>query len=195
MNVVLAGQSASGKTYFAKRLAARLGRRHISVGQLLLHMLELNGEQIAHAWTTMFDEISRIRDCTDIDRRLDETVLDLCSEHDDLVFDSWALPWLGNDSVTSFWIHCDEEIRVRKAADAAPERTPEYVDWTKVLRRKDEDTGRRFMELYGFAPNPDPNVFTAVFDTTLCYLAEPDAYRTHLEKAILDRMIMAMVSR
>jgi cytidylate kinase len=150
-NIAISGLTAAGKTTHAKILAAELGYSYVSATEVMAGMLGIErGEVGPGFWQKYGDVIARVRDTTDLDRELDNRLIAMATSEEQLVIDAWALPWLVQQKACiSIWIESDHHSRTLKAA-VSDYNKQELAWYGKFIARKDDDTRKRFLEIYGF---------------------------------------------
>jgi cytidylate kinase len=150
-NVLISGLTAAGKTTHARLLAAELSYRYVSATEIIADMIGIDkNEASAGFWQRYGLAVGRIRDTTDLDRELDARLIKMATADEALVIDAWALPWLITSShCISLWIESDHRSRTLKASVSDDNRR--QLEWyEEFISRKDNDSRRRFLLIYGF---------------------------------------------
>lgn len=113
--IVISGPTAAGKTTHAKLLARRLGVEYVSASAIFRRVTaEVTG--IESTWGARWSpEIDGARTTRDIDRRVNDIVLERYNSMSDGVFDAAFLPWLiPAGSALCVWLDSDLPSRVMK---------------------------------------------------------------------------------
>ncbi|MBI2545091.1 MAG: cytidylate kinase family protein [Candidatus Aenigmarchaeota archaeon] len=167
MKLAIAGLTASGKTYQAKKLAERFGLDYISGSEVLLRYAGVSPQDEVHYWLRSGRELTgrRVRDPT-IDRRTDETILEIARSRDNVIFDSWTLPWLyeGAD-LFRIYLAARLETRARIAYSSRTQKPFTVEEMMRLIQMKDEESRGLFEKLYGIDIY-DQSVFDNVVDNS-----------------------------
>lgn len=150
-NVIISGLTAAGKTTHARLLASELSYRYISATEIIADMIGVDRREVGPGfWERHGDAIGRVRDETDLDRQLDQRLVEMATIDEGLVIDAWALPWLvASPYCISMWIESDHYSRSLKAAVSDENQHP--LPWYEAfISRKDDDARDRFLAIYGF---------------------------------------------
>lgn len=160
--LTVSGDLGSGKTSVAKALAARLGYRYLSTGQLHrdmatemgLNALELN---------------IRAESDPEIDRRIDGMLLELADEAQDYVIDS-RVAWHFVRGSLKIYLTADPDVAAERITeDKARVNEPSYLsvmDAKAQLLARAESENRRFFAKYGISRR-NPDNYDVIVDTTL----------------------------
>lgn len=161
-NIAIGGLTAAGKTTHSKLLAKRLGYEYVSATTILLEILSIPKSDTI--WLDRYSEVERRRAGDAVDIELGERLHQIARSCDGVVFDTWAMAWIGEDPLLRVWIDSDLQSRVRKcvvsAGMGASTRCP------IVVGLKDEDTRARFKRLYDFDLCADFGRYDAVLSNT-----------------------------
>jgi cytidylate kinase len=95
-----------------------------------------------------------------------------CAENDNLVFDSWALPWLAAGSAVKIWLESSAESRVRKSIVSHLGHGLSDAAVGELVARKDREARELFLSLYKFDIFEDRSVFDLAVDISR-FVAEP----------------------
>ncbi len=163
--VTIAGRPGSGKSATAKAVAAELGFQHFSSGDLLRKIGEEMGLDILQT------NITAEKDA-ELDRRVDQRLVELGETQDDLVIDSrLAWHWIPN----SFKVFLDLDletaaVRILKGIDSArmeseniPTNPQEYAE---LLQDRLDSETRRYQAKYQVNAY-DKHNFDLVVDTAI----------------------------
>lgn len=176
--ITIAGKPGSGKSTISKRLAATLGYKHFSSGDLF--------RAIAREKHISVDKINRLAETDEsIDREVDQKLRELGEGEDEIVIDSrMAWHWIPH----SFKVYLDLDLAI--AADRiynahnkerfANEDFASSVDEYKAqLEKRLESETKRYMALYEQNPY-DTSHYDLIVDT---YKNNPD----QVEALILEK--------
>lgn len=160
--ITIAGALGSGKSSTAKRVAAELGYRHFSSGDLFRRIAKEKGLSVEALNLTAEDQ-------QDIDRRVDELLQKMNEDENELVLDSrLAFHWMP-DSFKVFltldpdtaseriFTHMQDEGRVSEDATS-----PDEVKASIERRAASEE--KRYYNLYQISPTA-PSNFDLIVDT------------------------------
>ena len=165
--ITIAGRPGSGKSTTAKALAARLGLKHFSSGDLFRQIAKEHGIDVMHA------NLSAEQN-SEIDHAVDGRLRDINEKEDGIVIDSrTAWHWMP----ASFKVFLDLDMttaagRILAGMDDA-RRTSEHVssdpaEYALVLQERLDSENRRYKALYNINPydmkNYDLVVDTAAHD-------------------------------
>src|SRR5690348_11596732 len=90
-NIAVAGLTAAGKTTHAKLLADEIGYRYVSATEILMDVLGMERNVSRSVWFTQLDAIHALRSGDELDDELERRLINIASENDGLVLDTWAL--------------------------------------------------------------------------------------------------------
>jgi cytidylate kinase len=162
--ITLAGKPGSGKSTTSKAVAAKLGYKHFSSGDLFRSIAAERGVDVKTANQQAEKESS-------IDELVDQKLQQMGRTEDRIVLDSrTAWHWMPQ----SFKVYLDLDLhfaaeRIIAALDlrqAANEYIPENADEYEVeLRQRLESEARRYEALYGINPY-EPANYDLVVDTS-----------------------------
>jgi len=167
LKICLTGFTGTGKSTLARRLAAHYGLAYVSGGNVLKRII--GGEEALRDpgwWEREGGKRAmelRKRDPS-FDRRVDEELIRLAMEKGDVVLDSWTMAYLleADDKVAIF---LKGDLGVRAERVARRDRTS-VEEAKKAIIRKDAETKRLYLSLYGFRLGEDLSPFNLVLDTT-----------------------------
>lgn len=165
MKILISGLTAAGKTTTANLVADAFGWPVISWLSTMREAVAESDPELADIGhhTPAHDHIRRHDD--QIDRVVDQILLERVRDTDRGVFDAWALPWRAHGAAVSIWIESDEPSRVRKAVVSRQIRglAPD-PDVRASLRHKDEFARKKFRRLYGFDIFSDRDPFDIIIN-------------------------------
>lgn len=173
MNVAVSGLTAAGKTTHALLLSGDLGYRYISATEIIAEMVGLDRNIVRNGfWEDYGDAIQKIRDTSDLDRKLDERLIKIATTDEGLVIDAWALPWLVSpQKCIHVWLESDHNSRTMKAAVSNENR--QRSNWYgEFISKKDDDSRKRFLAIYGFDLYGRRDHFTIQLDNS-SYITKP----------------------
>lgn len=167
MKICLTGFTGTGKSTLARRLAAHYGLAYVSGGNVLKRLI--GGEEALRDpgwWEREGGKraMELRKQDPSFDRRVDEELIRLAMEKGDVVLDSWTMAYLleADDKVAIF-LKADLGVRAERVA----RRDGTSVEEAKeAILRKDDETKRLYLSLYGFRLGEDLSPFNLVLDTT-----------------------------
>ncbi len=167
MKICLTGFTGTGKSTLARRLAAHYGLDYVSGGNVLKKLI--GGEEALSDpgwWEREGGKraMELRKQDPSFDRRVDEELIRLAMERGDVVLDSWTMAYLleADDKVAIF-LKADLGVRAERVA----KRDGTSVEEAKVaILRKDAETKKLYLSLYGFRLGEDLSPFNLVLDTT-----------------------------
>jgi CMP/dCMP kinase len=160
--ITLAGSPGSGKSSTAKAVAAALGFRHYSSGDLFRQLAAERGESIEAM--NISAEVQR-----DIDLRVDNLLREMYRSEEKLVIDSrMAWHWMP-DSFKVFLLLDPDTAAARIFAQLqqdgrVSEAAASVAEVRDSIDRRSASEQRRYAALYGVDPT-DPSNFDVVFNT------------------------------
>jgi cytidylate kinase len=195
MNLAISGWTASGKTYQAKRIAEKLGLGYISGSDILVKKAGVNVPQNSYFWIQECAERLNERRKSDqsIDIETDEALLELAGTRENIVFDSWTLPWLyTGEGLYRVYLAANLEARARNAYNSREEKPFSMDELLERLQKRDEYNARLFQELYGINI-PDYSYFQLIIDNsdllpeeTTCILVETARLELKMQLPLLQ---------
>ncbi|MEX0913112.1 MAG: nucleoside monophosphate kinase [Candidatus Paceibacterota bacterium] len=175
--ITIAGKPGSGKSTISKRLAATLGYKHFSSGDLF--------RAIAREKNLSVDKINLLAEADpSIDEAVDQKLRDLGKDEDETVIDSrMAWYWIPQ----SFKVYLDLDLEI--AADriyngqnherfANEDTAKDVLEYQNQLAKRLESETKRYMTLYQQNPY-DTSHYDLIVDT---YVNNPE----QVEKIILE---------
>jgi predicted cytidylate kinase len=176
--ITISGRPGSGKSAVAKRVARKLGLRHVSAGDFMREMAAERGMTIL--------ELSRSAEGGDeIDREIDARTMKLAEESDDFVMDA-RLGWhFAPDSVKVF-LEVRPEVaaeRIYRAQRGAEHENISLEDTRLAIERRTESERKRYSTYYGLDYAAHSN-YDLVVDTSYRTIDEVvEAIVDHVERA------------
>lgn len=185
MKIAVAGLTASGKSYHAKKIAKRFGLGYIGGGDVLLQVAGVRRKDI-HFWINENGErlSEKRRVAFTVDKKTDELIQELAKTRENVVFDSWTLPWLyeGSDLFT-IYLAVDLEARARIAYGSRRQKPFTLDEIRTKIEKKDVFSIQLFKKLYGIDIT-DYSFFDLVVDNSQMGPAEASRI---LKKAVIKR--------
>jgi predicted cytidylate kinase len=180
MIILICGFSASGKSYASRFVAKKLNYKMIHTSDVLRQILENKVVDISHTqmntgWYEKSEVDLKRKKNTSIDKKLDQYLLKLIDNKDNLVLDSWTLPYLSKKGI-KIWLDADLAERAKRAALRGDFS---YNESVRLTKKKDDFSKKHFKELYGFTLGKDLNKFDLVLDTNNLSIPE-------VENAVLN---------
>jgi cytidylate kinase len=162
--ICICGLTGSGKSTVARRLAKKFGLKYFSGGEALKALaFEAGYKPAERGWWESREGLRFLRlrgRNSSFDRRIDEELLE-AAKLGNVVLDSWTMPWLLKERGFKVWLECSEKIRAERLAKRDGISFQEAL---KVLRDKEERTGRIYKGLYGFDLGKDFSPFALILD-------------------------------
>lgn len=167
MKILMMGLTSSGKTYQSKRIAEHFHLKYVSGSSLLLHKLSQGEDMVRHFWLEeKGKELDERRDATSTDKHVDEILLNKARTCDNVIFDSWTLPWLyDNDDAVRIYLNPTTNARAQMAFCSKQDKHFTTDELRKRITEKDECSRCRFLAMYGFDIF-DKSPFHLVFDNS-----------------------------
>lgn len=166
MNVAFAGLTAAGKTTHARMLADFLGYEYISATEILLDLAGIDPAS-DKAWFEHLDSISAMRSGDELDDELERRLIEIASDNDGLVLDTWAMPWIHHAPMIRLWLESDRLSRTWKCyVSQGQEPSRDLVQCSQLIDKKDRSTRDIFRRRHGFDLFNSKGVFDAVIENT-----------------------------
>lgn len=153
-NIAISGDSGTGTTTLAKKLAFKLGWAYFNTGQFV------------RAWhqehNIPLEESDKIPE--EVDRELEAKGQERMKNEEGLVFEARLAGWLSKDLPDVLKILCvaDEETRLQRVAERDKVTLQEAEE--KTIKRAQE-LQKKFKKLYGVEDALNPQYFDLVIDT------------------------------
>jgi cytidylate kinase len=160
-NIALAGLTAAGKTTHGLALAADLGFGYVSATEILLEILGI-GQASEALWFDHLEEIHNARADGTVDAELEARLVDLAATSEGIVFDTWALAWIGRGPLVRIWIESDLDSRIRKCLVSQGAVRSTSADARILLQDKDDFNRRLFRDRHNFDLFTDRHRYDAV---------------------------------
>lgn len=160
--ITISGALGSGKSSTAKEVAALLGYRHLSSGDLFRKMAKERGLSIEAINLTAEEQ-------KDIDYKVDEWLQKIGKKESDLVIDSrLAFHWIPDSFKVYLALDPDTAaerifMHMKDAGRVSEDATTVEEVFTSINRRYTSEQ-KRYMDLYGVDPSEQKN-FDLVVDT------------------------------
>ncbi|MGC8992534.1 MAG: (d)CMP kinase [Thermoplasmata archaeon] len=138
MIITISGPPGSGKTTVSKELAKKLNFKYISGGEIFRNMAKENNMSI--------EEFSKYAERNkEIDKKIDDYLLEMMKKDDDIVVDSRLSGWLAyKNNIHAFkvYINANRDVRVERIKKRDINVKTEDI----ILREESEK--KRYMEFY-----------------------------------------------
>ncbi|MFH1587836.1 MAG: cytidylate kinase family protein [Candidatus Diapherotrites archaeon] len=167
MILIVSGFAGSGKSSLADSLGKHFSLRVIHASdvmkQLMEGKLDLNNTKGHEGfWESKESEhIMKHREENDeLDKKLDELLLKEV-EKDNLVLDSWTMPWLSKKGI-KIWLNASPEIRAKRVS------LRDKMSFEKILskiKERDEKTKGIYKRIYNFSLGNDFEPFDLIIET------------------------------
>lgn len=172
MIILICGFSASGKSYLVNSIAKKINYRYIHTSDILNQFangipekkIAIDNTKMNKGWYE-FSGLDKKRDKDyNLDKKLDKFLINLVKKQDNLILDSWTLPYLVKDNpkIIKIWLDATETERAKRLS-IRDKIT--YKEAQKILKEKDDFSKKHFKKLYGFTLGKDKNVFDLVINT------------------------------
>ncbi|HOZ35881.1 MAG TPA: cytidylate kinase family protein [archaeon] len=172
MIVLICGFSASGKSYLVNSVAKKLKYKHIHTSDILNQFasgipenkIQIENTKMNNGWYE-FSGLDKKRDKSKfLDKKLDKFLIKLVNTKDNLVLDSWTLPYLvkKNPKIIKIWLDATE---IERAKRLSLRDKISFKEAHTVLKEKDSFSKTHFQKLYGFTLGKDKKVFDLVINT------------------------------
>ncbi len=162
MKILIAGLTGTGKSTVAKEVASHLGLEYISGSAILRTML---GKPNFQQWESQkgIEMIKERLKKPSADKKTDAELLSIVSKKDNLVVDSWTIPWLykGEDAI-KIYLTADFKERAKRIQSRDKIEENEAL---KFVKEKDELTAKVYKKLYKIDIF-DPKGFHLAIDTS-----------------------------
>jgi len=173
MIILICGFSASGKSYLVNFVAKKFNYSYIHTSDILNQFangivekkIQIDETKRNDGWYEFSGLDDKRKKDQNFDKKLDKYLLNLIKTKDNLVLDSWTLPYLiRNDlNVIKIWLDGTEKVRAKRLS------LRDKITFTqaqKLLKEKDKFSKEHFQKLYGFTLGKDKLVFDLVINTT-----------------------------
>jgi cytidylate kinase len=154
-NVTVSGEICSGKSSAGRELAAQLGWRFQSVGQMFRDYCRERGLDVL-ASSHLPDEVHR---------EYDDYVRTMMVEHSGIVFEGRLTGWIARDISQILKVYLDAPLDVRvKRCIGREKANPAQV--ANELRARDAADLAKFNGLYALGDYRDPQFYDLTLDTS-----------------------------
>lgn len=161
MNITVTGPTAAGKTTHAQLIATALQFDYVSASEALLRVTGFppsNNDR----WITDFDALAHLRRGGDLDRVVDEWLLDHAVTASNTVYDSWTFAHLYNGPAPLIRIFLSSDLNSRTwKCRVSQEPNGPRLDLDgcrRLIEEKDRTSAELFGQLYGIdVLNPPAN--------------------------------------
>ncbi len=186
MIILICGFSASGKSYLVNFVAKKFNYNYVHTSDILNQFangvsekkIQIDNTKRNNGWYEFSGLDTKRKNNHNLDKKLDKFLVKLVKTKDNLVLDSWTLPYLvkENPKIIKIWLDATEKERAKRLAlrDKVT-----YTHAYKLLKEKDKFSKEHFQKLYGFNLGKDKQVFDIVINTTPLSIKE-------VEKKTLD---------
>lgn len=186
MIILICGFSASGKSYLVNFVAKKFNYNYVHTSDILNQFangvsekkIQIDNTKRNNGWYEFSGLDTKRKNNHNLDKKLDKFLVKLVKTKDNLVLDSWTLPYLvkENPKIIKIWLDATEKERAKRLAlrDKVT-----YTHAYKLLKEKDKFSKEHFQKLYGFNLGKDKQVFDLVINTTPLSIKE-------VEKKTLD---------
>lgn len=187
MVLCVCGMTGCGKSSVAKRLAEKYGLEYLSGGRALKALaVEMGYKPIGRGWWESDEGMRflqrRVME-SKFDKKVDEKLLEWAG-CENVVFDSWTMPWLLKEGF-KVWLDASVEVRTGRVAKR------DGINFERALaalKEKDEKTRVIYKKLYGFDLGGDFSPFDLVLDSN--DLSADEVFRTLC--LVMDRVVLGI---
>jgi cytidylate kinase len=165
MIILVCGATASGKTKTVKFLSKKYNLKPIFTSSILKDIssgklrLNSNYKNLKQKDKQKIDNLRNKSDSLDL--KLDKYLLNLIKHKDNLIFDSWTLPYLTKKGI-KIWLKADASERARRFA---LRENVSYNEAVRDIEKKDLFSKKKFKKLYNIDFKDNLNVFDLILDT------------------------------
>lgn len=172
MIILICGFSASGKSYLVNSVAKKLNYKHVHTSDILNQFacgvpenkIQIENTKMNTGWYE-FSGLDKKRDKSkSLDKKLDKFLINLVNTKDNMILDSWTLPYLvkNNPKIIKIWLDGTEKIRAKRLS---LRDKISFKEAYKILKGKDNFSKEHFKKLYGFTLGKDKKAFDLVINT------------------------------
>lgn len=185
--VYMSGLTAAGKTTHAKFLEYTYGLEYVSASSRLLKELQVDSNTIpSNYWISQASEDVRKqrRESRKADIAVDTQLVQASRHLEQVVFDTWGLPWLSSSPGLRIWLASTLETRAWKAyVSHGANGVYNHEYYEKEVKEKDVFSHEYFLETYGFDIFKNHDVFDVMLDISK-FILEPtiEASRSSVEE-------------
>ena len=170
VKIFVSGLTAAGKTTHTKLLASEYNLQYVSAFDVLLKRANINIENVSKDfWVSSASASLRSLRAKDqsIDKWVDQQMISAAATLDNVIFDSWGLPWLSSELGLRIWIESSVSSRWWKAIISQGINSNIDPDTTlREMNNKDNFTRKYFLKNYGFDLFSKHDDFDYVIDIT-----------------------------
>ncbi|KKQ41551.1 MAG: Cytidylate kinase [Microgenomates group bacterium GW2011_GWC1_37_8] len=187
MKLAIAGLTASGKSYHAKRLSKKFNLEYFEASKLLIQSMSIQNSEVDHFWISKQAQqlIYSRNQSHQYDLDTDKALMELAENKDNFIIDSWILPWLyKKKDLIKIYLLASAEAKTEMAYLSTISKLYTKKELSKKIQKKDEKTRQMFLGLYNIDIYNYEN-FDIVLDISKSY-TNPEGVTNLLEKLILD---------
>lgn len=179
MIILICGLSASGKSHLVEYIAKKYNYKYVHTSDILKQFsnnipeskISIDKTEKNKGWYEFSNLDNRRKNNINLDKKLDRFLCKLVKEKDNLVLDSWTLPYLvkNNKNIIKIWLDGTKKERAKRLS---LRNNVSYSAAYNLLKKKDNFSINHFKKLYGFTLGKDKEVFDFILDTTPLNLKE-----------------------
>jgi cytidylate kinase len=150
------GLTAAGKTTHATLLAQQLQVDYVSASQLMFAVIGYVDPGNHDTWMLHSERIATSRETGDVDRAVNERLLQRVEDLEPAVFDSWALPYMAAESpliqASVFFLHLESDLNsrtLRCLVSQGAHPTANVSEAARLIKEKDSSSRDQFQKLFG----------------------------------------------
>jgi len=194
--VMISGLTAAGKTTHCRMIESHFRMDYVSSSAVLLDALGIaNRERPDDFWVS--DKASEIHKKRENDRTIDRLIDKSLSEHiennDNLIIDSWGMPWITQCEGFRIWLDSSLESRIWKSiVSHNAEHDYSLESYKKRIIKKDLHTRDFFLSEYRFDLFEDYEMFDLVVDIG-SFIKSPTKHASRISIQSVDELIRPFI--
>ncbi len=152
MHILICGFSGSGKSYLAENLGKRLKGYKVVHSSAIFKQLQAKQKidssktKMNKGWYEFSNFTEKRKKDESLDLRLDKYLLELIKKEDNIIIDSWTLPYLTKKGIR-IWLIAGKEERAKRLS---LRDKISYKEAIEVVKKKDAFSIKQYKKLYGF---------------------------------------------
>jgi len=194
-NVMISGLTSAGKTTHAMLTKSERGFQYVSASSILMRRLDIDANKVPkNFWVGRTGSLVNEKRQADhlIDSWVDQQLIAAAFEQKDIIFDSWGLPWLSNESALRIWLESSIESRCWKAmVSHGTDLIHTYNELYVELEKKDAFSREHFLTC-GFDIFRDYGVFDYIIDIST-FIAAPTIDASHISILTAQEIMSSIV--
>ncbi len=196
VKVFISGLTAAGKTTHAKLLASDYHLQYMSASNILLERAHIDTTNLPkNFWVSSAASTLRSQRSQDqsIDIWVDQQMIAAATSANNVVFDSWGLPWLSTEPGLRIWLESSTLSRWWKAiVSQGLDSQTNPGETLAEMSKKDDFTREYFLSTYGFDLFQDHEIFDYILDITT-FISAPTHEASNLSISKVHNLITDIV--